>query len=86
MILIDVFEFDYLLNTYCRSRCSRKLRCPLRDAIFMLSYIYSHSPNSFNFYSRSIRSKDVPFRQELGSLIRSAVRHPEGIQASSWFL
>jgi hypothetical protein len=25
MILIDVLENDYLLNTYCRSRRSRKL-------------------------------------------------------------
>src|SRR6266576_1668325 len=46
----------------------------------MLADTYSHYPTSFNFDSRSIRSKDALFRREVGSLIRSAVRLMDRMQ------
>ena len=62
MILIDVLENDYLLNTYCGSRCSRKLGYAAH-AVQPLSFRSLRSISSIvpTATFRSIRSKDRVF-------------------------
>ena len=62
MILIDVLENDYLLNTYCRSGCSRKLGYAVH-AVQPLSFRLLRSISSIvpTATLRSIWSKDRVF-------------------------